>query len=509
MASSETNDTKRQGTSSRSTEGKALRINLDERKYGTIAEIGAGQEVARQFFMAGAAAGTVAKTISAYDMQFSDAIYGIQEGGRYVSKNRVNAMLDKEFKLVVDRVGDSRSKSSRFFSYAATVAAKSFNRDNECHAWCGLHVQTYPGAPPSEIIIHVRMLDKTVEQQQECLGILGVNLIYAGFYFFENPHEFIDSLTDNIEFDRLEIDSIEFKGPYFEEIDNREINLHLIRSWKTRAIMFQPDGSVAVPAEMLYKKNVLTIRGSFKPVTKLNVDMIEQGSSSFYQLPGVKTENTVVLAEISINDQRGKDLGASVSDLIERVRLLNTLGYSVMVSDYTRYFSLRAYLRRYTKLQIGIVLGMMNIKQIFDESNYEGVEGGILEGFGKLFPDNTRLFVYPELDENGELRDFTNIMVPDHLRYLYRHLLENRFVFGIDCSDLELLKIYSREVLAMIEQGNPEWKKCLQADTVTQIVKRKLFNYSGSATLSKPAAENKSDKKNRKKNTKGGKNAKK
>lgn len=478
MASNESSDNQRQSVSNRSTAGKALRINLDERKYGTIAEIGAGQEVARQFFMAGAAAGTVAKTISAYDMQFSDAIYGIQEGGRYVSQSRVQAMLDKEFQLVIDRVGDSRSKSSRFFSYAATVAAKSFNRDNECHAWCGLHVQTYPSAPPSEIIVHVRMLDNTVEQQQECLGVLGVNLIYAGFYLFENPHKFIDSLTDNLDSDRIEIDSIQFSGPYFEEVDNRAINLHLIRSWKTRAIMFQPDGSVAVPANMLYKKNVLTIRGSFRPVTKLNVDMIERGSSSFYQLPGVNTENTVVLAEISINDQRGKDLGATVSDLIERVRLLNALGYSVMVSDYTRYFSLRAYLRRYTKLQIGIVLGMINIKQIFDETDYEGVEGGILEGFGKLFPDNTRLFVYPELDDKGELSDFTKIMVPDHLRYLYRHLLENRFVFGIDCSNLDLLKIYSREVLAMIEQGNPEWEKHLPADTVKQIKDRKLFNYS-------------------------------
>ena len=213
--------------------------------------------------------------------------------------------------------------------------------------------------------------------------------------------------------------------------------------------MFQPDGSVVIPANMLYKKNVLTIRGSFRPVTRLNVDMIEQGVRSFDKLPGVTSENTVVLAEISLNDMYGKDLGASESDLIERVRLLNSLGYAVMVSDYTRYFSLRAFFRQYTKLQIGIVLGMINIKQIFDESTYKGVEGGILEGFGKLFPDNTRLFVYPELDENEEVRDFKHIKVPDHLRYLYRHLLENKFVFGIECSDPELLKIYSREVLKL------------------------------------------------------------
>ena len=248
--------------------------------------------------------------------------------------------------------------------------------------------------------------------------MLGVNLIYAAYYYFENPKKIIDSLTDNISADRIELDSIDFQGPYFEEIDNRAINLHLIRSGKTRAIMFRPDGTVAIPSNQLYKKNVLTIRGSFKPVTKLNVDMIEQGVVAFSELPDVNENNTVVLAEISLNDSSGVDAGADEGDLIARVRLMNSLGYSVLISNYTRYFSLRAYFRQYTKLQIGIVLGMINIKQIFDESMYEGVEGGLLEGFGKLFPDNTRLFVYPELNEDGQLSDFTNIMVPNHLRYL-------------------------------------------------------------------------------------------
>lgn len=468
---------KSKNVSKRSTSGKALRINLDEKKYGTIAEIGAGQEVARHFFLAGAAAGTVAKTISAYDMQFSDAIYGLQEGGRYVSESRVKAMLNKEFALVVDRVSATRPKSSRFFSYAATVSAKSYNKKNECHAWSGVRLQTYPGAEPSEIIIHVRMLDDTAEQQQESLGILGVNLIYAAYYLFEEPKKIIESLTDNIASNRIEIDSIEFSGPYFEELDNRAINLHLIRSGKTRAIIFKPDGHVAVPAEMLYKKNVLTIRGSFRPVTKLNVDMIEQGFKSFSEIEDVEEDNTMVLAEITLNDAHGVDLMVPVDEIISRVSLLNSLGYSVMVSSYTRYFSLRAYLRQYTRLQIGIVLGMINIKEIFDEDKYEGVEGGILEGFGKLFPDNTRLFVYPELDEQGEVRDFTTITVPDHLRYLYQHLLENQFVFGIDCSDPDLLNIFSREVLRQIELDSDTWEKCLPEDTIEHIKSRKLFGY--------------------------------
>ncbi len=466
--------------SSRTTSNKALRINLDENKYGTIAEIGAGQEVARHFFLAGAAAGTVAKTISAYDMQFSDAIYGVQDSGRYVSQSRVQAMLEKEFKLVVDRVSETRSKASRFFAYAATVSAKSYNRDNECHAWCGVRIQTYPNAEPTDIIVHVRMHDNTAEQQQETLGVLGVNLIYASYYYFEDAKKIISSLTDNLSADRLEIDYIDFQGPYFEEVDNRAINLHLIRSWKTRAIIFRPDGTVAVPANMLYKKNVLTIRGSFKPVTKLNVDMIEQGFNAFKTTQNVNDDNTIVLAEISLNDPKGNDLLVPEDDLIHRVALLNSLGYSVMVSDYTRYFSLRAYFRQYTSLQIGIVLGMINVRQIFDEDTYVGVEGGILEGFGKLFPDNTRLFVYPELNAEGELCEFTTLKVPDHLRFLYRHLLENQFISGINCSDKELLRIYSRDILAKLSKGQSDWEDDLPESVSEQIIDANLFGYKGS-----------------------------
>ena len=467
--------------STRSTTNKALRINLDERKYGTIAEIGAGQEVARQFFLAGAAAGTIAKTISAYDMQFSDAIYGLQDGRRYVSKPRVEAMLEKEFNLVIDRVGSSRPATSRFFSYAATVSAKSYNRKNECHAWCGIRVQMYPDAAPSDIVVHVRMLDTTAEAQQDALGIIGVNLIYGAFYYFENPKLLVHSLSDNIVDSRIEIDSVNFRGPYFDDIDDRTINLHLIRSKQTHAVMFKPDGSVVVPSEMLYKKNILTIRGSFKPVTKLNVDMIEQGYSAFSKLPSVNDSNSIVLAEISLNDQSGRDLKVSEEDLTVRIKLLNALGYSVMVSDYTRYFSLRAYFRQYTSGQIGIVLGMINMRDIFNEERYANVEGGILEGFGKLFPDNTRLFVYPEITSSGELSDLATLEIEDRLKYLYKHLLENDFICGIETSDSNLLKIYSRDVLAKIPSNDDNWEESVPTDIANVIVQEGLFGYRRAA----------------------------
>ncbi|MDH5353601.1 MAG: TonB-dependent receptor [Gammaproteobacteria bacterium] len=463
--------------SSRNTREKALRLNLDLNKYGTIAEIGAGQEVARQFFKAGGAAGTIAKTISAYDMKFSDAIYGAQDDGRYVSESRVKAMLEKEFDLVINRVGTSRSKASRFFAYGTTIAAKSYKGDNECHAWCGIRIQMYPNATPSEIVVHVRMRDNNADRQQSAMGTFGVNLIYAAFYYFEDPKTMIDSLTDDLEQDRIEIDSIEFTGPYFEDLDNRAINLHLIRSWKTRAIMFKPDGTVITPAEMLYKKNVLTIRGTFRPITRLNVDMIEQGLKSFAAMDGVDKDNIIALAEISLNDMRGNDLKVSEEDLIERVSLLNSLGYSVMVTDYTRYFSLRAYFRQFTKMQIGIVVGIVNIREIFDESSYRGVEGGILEGFGKLFPDNTHLLVYPEIDQFGNLRDYSNVDLPDNLQYLYKHLLKNNFILGIESSDHELFKIFSREILARLPNGRGDWEKSLPDGVADLIIEHKLFGY--------------------------------
>ena len=463
--------------SSRDTGQKALRINLDDKKYGTIVEIGAGQEVARHFFLVGAAAGTIAKTMSAYDMQFSDAIYGVQNDKRYVCKARVVAMMKQEFDLVVDRVGDTRSKSSRYFSYAATVAAKSYDRKNECHAWVGVRVQLYPGAEPSNITMHVRMRDETAEEQQEALGVLGVNLIYAAYYYYKDPKKIIDSLTDGLRPDRIEVDSIDFEGLFFEDLDDRAINLHLIRSWKTRAIMFTPDGEVAVPAELLYKKNVLTIRGSFKPVTNLNVDMIEQGKTSFYTQDDVQEDNSVVIAEISLNDSQGHDANVPEKDIITRVRLLNSLGYNVMVSDYTRYFSLRAYFRQFTQKQIGIVVGIVNVRQIFDQDTYRGVEGGILEGFGKLFPDHTRMYVYPERSESGDLIDYTYVDLPDNLRHLYQHLVENKFITGIECSDSNLFSIYSRDVLKKIAKGRGDWEQSLPKDVTAAIIEQKLFGF--------------------------------
>lgn len=457
------------------TQQKALRINLDERKYGTIVEIGAGQEVAREFFRAGAAAGTIAKTMSAYDMQFSNAIYGEDASGRFVCRSRLFAMLEREFGLVIERVRDSRPKTSTFFAYAATVAAKSFNRDHECHAWCGIRLQLYPEAPPSDIVIHVRMLDKDANQQQEALGVVGVNLIYGAYYLFDSPRKLIDSLTEGLEEGRVEIDSIEFFGPYFEDLDNRTLNLHLIRSWKTRAIMFNPNGKVRVPAELLYKKNVLVTRGSFKPYTLINADMMQQGFKEFMQISGITPENTLLLAEITMNQLVGNNENIEEGDFVERVDQLSALGYHVLISDYVRYFRLRAYFRQFTKKYIGMVLGMDSIRRIFNEDFYRGVEGGILEGFGKLFPDNTIIYAYPEKGKDGQEVNYENIQIPEHLQYLYKHLVQNGFIRGIHDSNSELFDIFSRDVLDEIQQNISGWEEKVPEPIAALIKERKLF----------------------------------
>ena len=376
-----------------STEQKALSINLDDDKYGSIVEIGAGQEVARQFFKAGAAAGTIAKTSSAYDMTFSDAIYG--KTGRYVSRERLEQMLDREFRLCVDRLTDVRPPQSTFFAYAATVTARSYKGGNECHGWIGVRLQLHPKEPPCEIVCHVRMLDTTNELQAEALGALGVNLIYAAYNYSDNPKWLIESLADSLGPDRIEVDLIDFSGPDFSYIDNRLANMYLVNAWLTRAVLFDATGKPVVPREYLYKKPVAVMRGSFKLPTLAHGDMERAGKSQLAKKEGVDPKDIVLLAEISMSSVMTDD-SLGDSDFLGRVELANAMGFPVLLSDYVRYFSLRSWFRRHTQAAMAILMKSGDVKDyLFDYDFYQGLEGGALEGLGKLFADNTSVFVYP------------------------------------------------------------------------------------------------------------------
>ena len=460
-----------------STDQKALELNLDKYKYGSIVEIGAGQEVARRFFQVGAAAGTVAKTMSAYDMAVSDDIYGHVD--RYVSRARLLQMLDKEFNQVVERLSHLRPRNTTFFAYAATVTARSFQQSNECHGWIGIRLQLHPGAVPSDVIMHVRMLDDTNAQQSEALGVLGVNLIHGAFFHHDHPEWVVEGLGDGLTPERIEVDLIHFSGPYFEEVENRLMNLHLIRSWLTRAVVFNPDGEVVVPGERFYRKPVMVMRGSFKPVTCVNVDMMAAGLKQFSQLAAVDESSILQLAEITMNSLISGD-NVDGADFLARVDLLTSLGYTVMISDYVRFFRLRAYLRRYTLKQIGIVLSVRDFDFLFDEKYYEGMEGGILEAFGKLFPDNTHVYVYPSRPRHAdasELVTLANVKVPANLEHLLAHLVSNDKLVAVQPDDNSHLHIDATEVWQGLRRGRGEWEKDVPDSVAQRIIDSRLLGF--------------------------------
>jgi hypothetical protein len=457
------------------TDQKAIQINRDAKRYGTFAEIGAGQEVARRFFHVGGAAGTVAKTISAYDMRVSDAIYGPSE--RYVSRGRLQSMLDYEFKLVLERLDTLRGDKSAFFAFADTVATHSFTRQEDGHGWMGIRFQCESKTEPSEIIIHVRMLDKENVREQEALGVVGVNLIYGAFYHYTQPEALIGSLMDNLSRERIEVDMIKFSGPNFAKVDNRLMALQLVQQGLTDAAMFTSDGEVVQPSDVLYKKTVLVERGSFRPVTNTTLDMLERAQEQFTTEPGVQGEQPLVLMEMTLRNLLSAG-AVDHNDFLARVDTLRALGKTVLISNYARYYKLVAYLSRYTHKNIGIALGVPSLKEIFDEKFYTDLEGGLLEALGRLFKSTVKLYVYPWRDPvTGKISTAENLVVSPNLRHLYAYLIENRFVVSIQKHNVEYLPIFSRDVLARIQTYDPSWETMVPPPIVEIIKREGLFGF--------------------------------
>src|ERR1700722_17139202 len=475
---------------------KALTVNLDVPKYGTFAEIGAGQEVAREFFHAGGASATVAKSISAYDMVFSDAIYG--KAPRYVSRERLRKMLDHEYELLLERLSASRGDHTNFFVFADTVSTINYQGTNEAHGWLGIRFQTEPLGEPSEIILHVRMWDKDAALQQQALGIVGVNLVYGALYYRNDPRKLIESFADNLAIDRIEIDMLNFSGHCFGKIDNRLMSLHLVEFKLTNAVMFGQQGEVLQPSEVLHKKAILVERGSFRPVTHVNVDMINCAAAQFLQEPLVKGKEVVILMEITMNNLlSGGALDAQ--DFLTRVDLLADIGFTVLISNYSEYFRLTSYFRRYSKEMIGVAMGINNLLEIFNEKYYDNLEGGILESFGRLFRNAVKLYIYPMTEEAYEryvvdargtgtsvhsfssnvLVNAKNVRIVDHLSSLYAHLLENHYIESIVGSDTNILNIFSRDVLKKIKDNDLLWETMVPIPVAEAIKRRGLFGSTG------------------------------
>jgi hypothetical protein len=457
------------------THHKALQINLDPSKYGTFAEIGAGQEVARWFFRVGGAAGTIAKTISAYDMTISDAIYGPAD--RYVTRQRLQAMFDHEYDLLVQRLRESRGATTRFFVYADTVRARGYKQIDESHGWMGVRFQTQPLAEPSQILVHVRLLDHENVQQQEALGIIGVNVIFGALYHHNDPRTLLESLMDNIAPERVEVDMVKFSGPAFEKVDNRLMSLELVRLGLANAAMFTADGEVVQAAEVLYKKPILVERGSFRPVTRVTLDMLECAQAQFVQEPAVQGENIVVLMEMTLKNLTTES-GIDYKDFLDRVDLLGSLGKTVLISNYGEFHRLAAYLFRYTKKMIGIVMGVPTLRELFEEKYYADLEGGILESFGRLFKNALKLYVYPCRESaTGSLITAENLRVAPNLRHLYAYLIENLYIQGIRDFNPACLPILSRDVLAKIQRADASWEQMVPPQVAALIKDRKLFGH--------------------------------
>jgi len=453
-------------------------MNMDREKYGTVAEIGAGQEVARWFFRVGGAAGTIAKSMSAYDMTVSDVIYGTST--QYVSRERLLTMLSYEYGLLTERLVAERGSSAQFFSFANTVTARSYSRrDAETHGWMGLRFQHQASAEPSDIVLHVRMLDSENVQQQEALGILGVNLIYGGFHLFEEPEALMSSLLDSLSVDRLEINLMRCRGPAFPDVDHRLLALELVERRLTEATMFRADGEVVDAGELLYKKNLLIVRGSFRPVTHTTVDLLRQARTQFLREPDVEENSLVVMAEMTLH---GLTVGEGVrhQDFLDRVDILAALGMHVLISSTYRNFRLASYLFQHTKRKIGTVMGLPALRETFQEEYFSDLEGGILEALGRQFKNDARFYVYPAVNaRSGEVETVQTMPVPAHLAHLRAHLVENRFIQELQVVDRERLAVYPRDVLAKMRSGDASWESHVPEKVAALIKDRHLLGYSG------------------------------
>ncbi len=466
-----------------STNRKALRINLDPSIYGSFAEIGGGQEVARNFFQAGGASGTVAKTISAYDKKFSDHLYNKNKPGRYVSEGRLGKMLKTEFDELLELLTQDEKENRRFFAFANTVATINYKKDNYSHGWLGIRFQLKPGAEPNQVVMHINLLENDSVLQQQTLGILGVNFIFACFHFHDRPNVFLQSLLDNLDRDRIEITLIRMSGADMDYVDNRLLSVQLVNNGMTNATMFDRNGDVQQPSDMLYKKNVLAFRGSFRPITYVGFDILKTSFGMFKKDKDYEKENTISLCEMTLNNllEEGR---FDERDFLDRADMLIGMGQNVMVSNFREYYKLVSYFSQFKIKNLRVVIGIPTFINVLDKKYYKNLKGGILEAFGKLFTVNMKLYVYPTRDiKTGKLITSQNIPLDKDLEYLYKYLLENRKIIDLEGINTEKLHIKSKEVLAMIKNDEKDWEQLVPVYIEEFIKTNKLFGFNGKQEL--------------------------
>jgi hypothetical protein len=458
---------------------KALEINLDPTIFGSFAEIGGGQEVARNFFQAGGASGTIAKTISAYDKTYSDAIYSKHEiSKRYVSRERLEQMLAFEYDELLSFLDQSRRPGTRFFAFANTVSTLNYKKDNISHGWLGLRFQLRENAEPNQVIIHVRLRENDNLLQQNTLGVLGVNLIYACFYLWERPNSFLQSLLDNLSTDRVEITMVNMSGAELSYVDNRLLAVQLVKNDMTNAIMFDRYGEVQEPDDMLYKKNALVFRGSFRPVNYVSIDMLKTSFCLFKKDEDYDKHNTIPICEITLNNLLSEG-DFDEKDFLNRVDLLNEMGQNVMVSNFREFYKLVDFMTQFRVIKVRLVIGIQTFSKVLNEKYYTHLKGGILEALGQLFPRNVKIYIYPVLDEtNGELIRIKDLCVQPSVCHLLNHLIDNRLILDVPNVNKKHLSINPTEIPDLIRHHAENWETMVPVFIAKRIKERNLFGYS-------------------------------
>jgi hypothetical protein len=460
------------------THAKALDINLDPGRYGTFAEIGAGQEVGRWFFRVGASAGTIAKTISAYDKTVSDAIYGTAE--RYVSSGRLQAMLDAEYDLLIDRLDRDRGEDSMFFAFADTVQAQNYAGNADCHGWMGIRFQTGPRGAANQIILHARMIDRDPQAQCEALGVLGVNLIYGASRLSDRPEMLLGSLLENLSTYRIEIDMVEFSGEAFEDVDHRVMSLYLVEKGLSRAAMFSASGKVLRPSEVLYKRPVILQRGRFRPPTKVHADIQRRALEQFSIDAEVDQADIISIQAISVQELRATQ-DSGLEDFLHRIEALMAGNNTVLITDYPEQYLVVDYLKRYRAGKIALPLGIPSFLEILDEDNFAHVPGGLLSASGRFFGLGVWVYVYPGLDGlTGRRLNLDNIEIAQKVRSFADYLKEQGLVRPLEGLPDAQLAVRSQDVLEWIRAGDPKWEDFVEPAVALAIRNGGLFGLPSS-----------------------------
>jgi len=451
-------------------------INLNDRIYGTFAEIGAGQEVARHFFQVGAAAGTVAKTMSAYDKTYSDEIYGGEKSKRYVSESRLYKMLDHEYKLIEERLMETR-EDPQYFVFADTVSAINYARTIKGNGWIGLRFKHKQGAAPSDIVMHVKMLDKNNRQQQEAIGVLGVNLIYACYYYRHDPELLVQSLMDGLK-SRIKIDMLRTTGDAFDIYDDRLMCYYLVKHDLSEVAIFDSKKKSIHASEFLYRKELMVVRGHFRPPTLVTQDALTKSYGQFEKEEGANPDKCRLVAEITMDNlTRFGELDER--DYLDRTDMLCAMGMTVIISDCTNYYTLINYLSDHKISRLGIVIGVHELAEII-RKKYEDNKGGrLLTAFGELFSHGIKVYAYPALEREGDqILKVEDIEVPEEIKYLYQHIINNGHITNVDNPNEEMLHIIPYKVFEAISAGQDgDWEDCLPEMLPALIKKNNSFGY--------------------------------